>query len=105
MKLAVCFGLVFMGTVLPAFPTLALDTSCSAVAPQVQKLLTAYSHKDIDDVLDMADPHALLVLGTDASEIADSRPAVMALLKADFMLWGSSEFGRPGFMSCRVSHR
>lgn len=105
MKLALYFGLALMVSMPPVLAGSRLDISCGALAPQVDSLLAAYSHKRVADVLAMTDPHALLVLGTDVSEVADTREKARALLEADFALWGSSEFGAPSFMSCRVSGR
>ena len=78
------------------------SAACAPIAPSVRELLSFYSRKDTAAVLRLTDPHELLVLGTDVSEIADTEEKVQTLLQADFALWGSSEFGAPVFMSCRV---
>src|SRR5437870_37195 len=69
----------------------------------VDQLLKAYSSKSVDQFLDLTDPHEILVLGTDISEIADTRSKARQLIEADFKLWGSAEFGQRSFTSIRAS--
>ena len=75
----------------------------AALTHAVDQLLKAYSSKNPDEFLALTDPDEILVLGTDISEVADSKAEVRELIAADFKLWGSAEFGQRAFTSIRAS--
>lgn len=75
----------------------------TSLSQAVDQLLKAYSSKSIDQFLNLTDPQEILILGTDISEIADSRSKARQLIEADFKLWGSAEFGQRTFTSIRAS--
>lgn len=49
------------------------------------------------------DPGETLLLGTDISEVANSKGKLRELIVADFKLWGSAELGQRAFTSSRPS--
>lgn len=78
------------------------QTDCDPLRTPVATLLDLYSRKDMKALAGLLDGEQLLVLGSDVSEVADTRAKVDALLADDFALWQAASFGAPAFMNCRV---
>ena len=57
-------------------------------------MLDDYSHKNVDGIMQMLDARNVVMMGTDIAEVAASRNAVETLLRNDFKLWDTSQFGR-----------
>lgn len=83
-------------------PFAASAAPCDSLAPAVERLLSAYSAKNLEQVDAQMRHDEILVLGSDLSEVARTPEDVSALMKADFRLWGEARFGAPRFMDCRM---
>ena len=64
-----------------------------ALRAKIELLLDAYGKKDAARLVSLFDEKDVLMMGTDASEVADTKAEVEKLLSDDFQLWKTSEFG------------
>lgn len=92
---------LLIATALPAHAA-PVGSSCEPLRASVARMLDLYSRKDAPAVAGLLDGQQVLVLGSDISEVADTRAKVDELLADDFALWNSASFGAPAFMNCRV---
>ena len=60
---------------------------------KIRLLLDAYGKKDVSRLMSLFDEKDVLMMGADASEVADTKAAIEKLLNDDFRLWETSEFG------------
>jgi len=64
------------------------------IKERVRHLLDDYSRKDVDRIMRVLDDRNVLMIGTDVSEVAGSRQTIETLLRNDFKLWDTSQFGQ-----------
>jgi hypothetical protein len=74
--------------------------NCEPLQQRVDALLKAYSEKNLPELTAMLDD-SVLVMGSDVSEVADTKAKVSKLASDDFALWTNASFGQPLFLNCR----
>lgn len=81
----------------------ALRLDADRVQARVDELLAAYARNDVEAVLAMLDPRAVTVYGSDVVEFYTRPDEVRRMMRDDFRLWRSAEFGAPRDLSVRVA--
>lgn len=80
-----------------------IDSHRLAILDRVDELLSAYSAKDAERLLQLISPEEIAVYGTDYAEACFTHEAVVRQLELDFHLWDSVRFDEPQHISIQVS--